>query len=221
MFGAALGNLIRGVPLNAEGYFFTAFWTTFMPGPNPGILDWYTVLMGIVGATILTVHGAHYLALKTDGKIYWRTHKIAEIGGWLVGPLTIGAIFAIPFVQPGLRHNYDSNAIGYVFPALAVAALGCMVYGRWKQMNLLAFLASSIYIGALLSSVAWGLFPNILIATQDPAFNLTIYNAATSPYSLQVGLMVRLNAGLVHGVDGDSWRYDFDCAWGSLSCLED
>jgi len=189
VFGAALGNLIRGVPLNAEGYFFTAFWTTFMPGPNPGILDWYTVLMGIVGATILTVHGAHYLALKTDGKIYWRTHKIAEIGGWLVGPLTIGAIFAIPFVQPGLRHNYDSNAIGYVFPALAVAALGCMVYGRWKQMNLLAFLASSIYIGALLSSVAWGLFPNILIATQDPAFNLTIYNAATSPYSLQVGLI--------------------------------
>jgi len=189
VFGAALGNLIRGVPLNAEGYFFTAFWTTFMTGPNPGILDWYTVLMGIVGATILTVHGAHYLAVKTQGEIYRRAHRIAEVGGWFVGPLTVVAILAIPIVQPALRHNYDANAVGYFFPALALAALVGMVWNRWKQMDFLAFLASSVYIGSLLSSVAWGLFPNILIATQDPAFNLTIYNASTSPYSMQVGLI--------------------------------
>ena len=189
VFGAALGNLIRGVPLNAEGYFFTAFWTTFAPGPNPGILDWYTVLMGIVGATILTVHGAHYLALKTDGEIYQRSHRLAEVGGWVVGPLTIGGILAIPIVQPTLHHNYLANSVGYIFPFLAFAALLSMVYARWRQKSGLAFLASSIYIGALLSSVAWGLFPNILIATQDPALNLTIYNASTSLYSMQVGLV--------------------------------
>ena len=64
-----------------------------------------------------------------------------------------------------------------------------MLYGRWKQLDVLAFFASSLYIGALLSSVAWGLFPNILIATKDPTLNLTIYNASTSPYSMQVGLV--------------------------------
>ena len=86
VFGAALGNLLRGVPLNADGYFFTAFWTNFSPGPNPGILDWYTVLMGVVGASILTLHGAHYLALKTEGEIFTRAQRIAGVAGWLVGP---------------------------------------------------------------------------------------------------------------------------------------
>ena len=198
VFGAALGNLIRGVPLNAEGYFFTAFWTTFSPGPNPGILDWYTVFMGIVGVVILAVHGGHYLALKTDGDISQRAHRVAEVGGWVVVPLTIVAILVIPFIQPGLRQNYDANAVGYLFPVLAAIALGSMVYGRWKQMNGLAFFASCVFIGSLLSSVAWGLFPNILIATQDPALNLTIYNASTSPYSMKVGLIwFSLGASLV------------------------
>jgi cytochrome d ubiquinol oxidase subunit II len=189
VFGAALGNLIRGVPLNGEGYFFTPFWTTFKPGPNPGILDWYTVLMGIVGAVILGVHGAHYLTLKTDGEISLRAHRVAEVGGWLVVPLTILAVAAIPLVQPALRQNYDANTWGYVFPTLALAALMGMLWYRRRQRDLLAFMASSIYIGSLLSSAVWGLFPNILIGTQDQAFSLTIYNASTSPYSMQVGLI--------------------------------
>ncbi len=189
VFGAALGNLIRGVPLNADGYFFTAFWTTFMTGPNPGILDWYTVLMGIVGAAILTVHGAHYLAVKTGGEIYRRAHQIAEVGGWVVGLLTVVAILAIPIVQPALRLNFDANSVGYVFPILALAAFVGMVWFRSRQMDLLAFFASSVFIGSLLSSAAWGFFPNILVATQDPANNLTIYNAATSAYSMEVGLI--------------------------------
>ena len=50
VFGAALGNLVRGVPLNEDGYFFTALWTTFRIGPQPGILDWYTILMGVLAA---------------------------------------------------------------------------------------------------------------------------------------------------------------------------
>ena len=123
VFGAALGNLIRGVPLNAEGYFFTAFWTTFTTGPNPGILDWYTVLMGIVGGSVLTVHGANYLTVKTQKEIRRRAHRIAEVGGWLVGPLTVVAILAIPIVQPALRLNFDANVVGYAFPALALASL--------------------------------------------------------------------------------------------------
>ena len=57
VFGAALGNLIRGVPLNAEGYFFVALWTDFIPGPEPGILDWFTLLLGLASAVILTLHG--------------------------------------------------------------------------------------------------------------------------------------------------------------------
>jgi len=68
-FGAAVGNVIRGVPLNSEGFFFEALWTDFRLSPYPGILDWYTVLIGVLALATLTVHGAHYIALKTEGDI--------------------------------------------------------------------------------------------------------------------------------------------------------
>src|SRR6266568_848500 len=68
-FGAAIGNVVRGVPLNADGYFFEALWTNFRVGTYPGILDWYTVLTGVLAMVTLTVHGAHYIALKTEGSI--------------------------------------------------------------------------------------------------------------------------------------------------------
>src|SRR5579872_3502315 len=65
-FGAALGNVIRGVPLNAEGTFFEPLWTNWLVGPTPGILDWYTVLAGLVAFVALTIHGANYMVLKTE-----------------------------------------------------------------------------------------------------------------------------------------------------------
>src|SRR5215813_6415039 len=68
-FGAALGNVVRGVPLTAEGYFFEPLWTNWMVGKENGILDWYTVLCGVVALVTLTIHGALYLANKTEGEL--------------------------------------------------------------------------------------------------------------------------------------------------------
>ncbi len=189
VFGAALGNLVRGVPLNEDGYFFTALWTTFRTGPQPGILDWYTILMGVLAAAILTVHGANYLAMKTEGDLYRRASRIAGLGGWLIVPLTLLGILAIPFVQPDMRHNYDAHPVGYALPMVAALALTSMIHLRRRQRDVAAFFASSIFILGLLSSVAWGLFPNMLIATTDPAYSLTVYNAAASPYGLRVGVV--------------------------------
>src|SRR5215813_3423591 len=68
-FGAALGNVIRGVPLGADGYFFEALWTNWRVGPQPGILDWYTVLAGVVALVALTVHGSLYITVKTEDDV--------------------------------------------------------------------------------------------------------------------------------------------------------
>jgi cytochrome bd ubiquinol oxidase subunit II len=67
-FGTAVGNVVRGVPLNSEGYFFEALWIDFMVGPEPGVLDWYTVLTGLLALATLTVHGANYLAIKNRSR---------------------------------------------------------------------------------------------------------------------------------------------------------
>ena len=88
-FGAAIGNVVRGVPLDANGYFFEPLWTNFRAGTNPGILDWYTVLIGVLALITLTVHGAHYIALKTEGELHQRSQRIASGAWWLLVLMTL------------------------------------------------------------------------------------------------------------------------------------
>src|SRR3984885_6540444 len=76
-FGAALGNVVRGVPLNASGDFFEPLWTNFKLGPRTGILDWYTILIGGMALVTLTAHGSYYIALKTDEDLGRRARGIA------------------------------------------------------------------------------------------------------------------------------------------------
>ncbi len=188
IFGAALGNLLRGVPLTQDGYFFTPLWTTFRPGAAPGILDWFTVLMGLAAAAVLTVHGARYLVLKTAGKLARRANDLARVGSYAVGALVGGVFAAIPFVQPALRRQYEVAPLGHVFPLIALLAwVGLIVFQRARREGA-AFAASSLLIAALLGSAVWGLYPHLLLATAEPAHSLTIHNAAASPYGLRVGL---------------------------------
>src|SRR5271154_7371455 len=72
IFGAALANVVRGVPLGADNYFFLPLWTNWRTGPNPGILDWYTVIGGAMALLALSLHGALYLAQKTVGDLEQR-----------------------------------------------------------------------------------------------------------------------------------------------------
>lgn len=188
VFGAALGNLIRGVPLNAEGYFFVALWTNFATGPEPGILDWFTVLMGLTSAAILALQGANYLALKTEGELYRRADSVGRLAGWATVGLTILAVIAVPFVQPNLRLNFAGHPIEYLVPLTGMLALGSTLYLRRRQCDMAAFLASSLFILAMLGTVAEGMYPQILVSTTDPALSLTIFNAATSSYGLSAGL---------------------------------
>ena len=187
VFGAALGNLIRGVPLNGEGYFFVALWTDFLPGRNPGILDWFTVLLGLTSMVLLTVHGATYLTMKTGGELVERVWSVAGRAGWLAAGLLCFVVAALPFVQPGLRDNYDDHPVGYTFPLVGLAGLVLLLLNLRRRQAGPAFMSSCVMIAGFLASVAWGMFPHLLIATTNPAHSLTAFNAAASPYGLRVG----------------------------------
>src|SRR5260370_16538521 len=67
VLGAALGNIVRGVPVDASGYFVGPLFTDFRPGRHPGVLDWYTVLLGLFALGVLAGHGANYPVWKTAG----------------------------------------------------------------------------------------------------------------------------------------------------------
>lgn len=189
VFGVALGNIVRGVPLGPDGYFFAALWTTFRPGPTPGILDWFTVLMGALSVAILAVHGANYLVVKTDGDVSARARRFAGIGEWVVLLLGIAATAVLPFVQPALWDSYVAHPFGSVLPLAAACVLLTAWYCRRSGRHGAVFLSWSLFIFLGLGSTAWGIFPNLLFATGDPSHSLTISNSAASSYGLHVGLV--------------------------------
>jgi len=199
-FGAALGNVVRGVPLNAQGYFFEALWTNFRLGPNTGILDWYTVIVGVAALATLVLHGALWLALKTDGPVHHRSASLARAIWWAVLVLTI-VLTVITFkVQPGVPANLVTHPWGYVFPALALSGLAGMAWFIRRHDDLKSFLASCTYIVGMLTSVVFGLYPLILPASTNPAFSLTIDNSKAGDYGLRIGLVWWLiGMGLVTG----------------------
>jgi len=188
-YGAALGNVVRGVPLNDHGYFFEALWTNFRLGPNAGILDWYTVIVGVAALVTLTLHGALWLAVKTEGPVHDRSASLARLAWWVVLVLTV-VLTAITFkVQPEVPANLASHPWGYIFPALALLGLAGMLWFMGKRDDLKSFLASCAYIVGMLTSVVFGLYPLVLPASTNPAYSLTVDNAKASDYGLRIGFV--------------------------------
>lgn len=188
-FGVAIGNVVRGVPLNSDGYFFAALWTDFRVGPQPGVLDWYTVLTGLLALAALAVHGAHYVILKTEGDIRDRALRIAALGWYALIALTLLSLVATFSVRPQVIDNYKNGFIGWSVPLIVAASLGAMFYFRKQGRDLAAFLSSSAYLVGMLVGAAYGLYPTLLPASTDPALSLTIFNTRTGDYSLRVGLI--------------------------------
>ncbi len=188
-FGAALGNVIRGVPLDAAGYFFEPLWTNFRLGPQPGILDWYTVMAGVVALVTLTAHGALYVTLKTEGELGQRARGIA-LAVWPVQLLlTVVSLAATWLVRPSIKENYLAYPAGFLIPLVVFASLAMMLRATRKGQELRAFLASCLYLTGMLVGAVFALYPVILPASTDPAYNLTIYNSAAGQHGLRVGLV--------------------------------
>jgi cytochrome bd ubiquinol oxidase subunit II len=187
-FGAALGNVVRGVPLDASGYFFEPLWTNFRLGDQTGILDWYTILVGVTALLALVMHGGLWVQFKTAGAVSERGRKIAGITWWGVLVLT-GILTAVTFaVQPQVVANFKTWPLGYILPLLAVAGLAGVPFELRRKNQLNAFFASCVYLLGMLTSVVFGVYPMVLPA-RDPMFALTVQNAKAADYGLKIGLI--------------------------------
>jgi len=188
-YGAALGNVIRGVPLQRDGYFFLPLWTNWDVGPQPGVLDWYTVISGVVALVALTMHGAHYIALKTSGDLNTRARRIAAALWPVLVIVTVVSLVATLAIRPVLLENYRNHPALMVIPVAVAASLAAMFGYRRKGRDFAAFLSSCVYLVFMLVGAAAAVYPNLLVSTTDPALNITVDNAHTGWYSLQVGLI--------------------------------
>jgi len=187
-YGAALGNVVRGVPLDASGYFFEPLWTNFLLGEKTGILDWYTILVGVLALAALVMHGSVWVHMKTTGAVSERATGVARRIWWGVVVLTI-LVSAVTFrVQGQVLANFVRWPWGAAFPLLAAAGAGAVKIQLAKRNEIGAFLASCAYLAGMLTSAVFGLYPMVLPA-RNPAYALTASGAKAGAYGLKIGLI--------------------------------
>jgi cytochrome bd ubiquinol oxidase subunit II len=167
VFGVALGNVVRGVPLNADGYFHL---------PLFEILNWYAVLIGVFGVVALATHGALFLAFRAPGVPAERARRWSRHLLWGEAALFVAMIAPTYAVREQMLTNLVDHPWRLVFPLLAASALvAVFVYRRRRRWGR-AFLASSGFIAGLLATAAAGLYPAMLPAREGQPHSLTIHN---------------------------------------------
>ncbi|HTM15913.1 MAG TPA: cytochrome d ubiquinol oxidase subunit II [Terracidiphilus sp.] len=187
-YGAALANVLRGVPLQADGYFFLPLWTNFQPGVHPGILDWYTVIGGLVALVALTLHGALWLSIKVSAELQSRACRL--INPLLLGLilLTVVSLIGTIAVRPVSLDNYHRYPVTFVVPFGVLAALAGVWWFNRNRQPVKAFLSSSVYLFFMLAGACWGVYPTLLPATTGTDRDITLSRAISGPHTLSVGL---------------------------------
>jgi cytochrome d ubiquinol oxidase subunit II len=188
-FGAALGNVVRGVPLQADGYFFSPLWTSFTPQDGTGILDWFTVLMGLVSFFTLTTHGANFIAVKTEGMLRQRARIFARWAWWGLTLTSTAALIAATSIRPGLWDNFAAYPWGTIFPLGGIVGVVGMYIFNKRNDDTKAFVSSAVFIAGMLATTAFGLFPIVLPSSTNPAYSLTVSTTLTHAYGLSVGII--------------------------------
>ena len=185
--GTALGNVVRGVPLDEHGVFFEPLWTDFRVGQHTGIIDWYTILAGVTAVVALAHHGALWLNARTGGAVRERANGLAPALG--ISVLVLLAILDLASFGARLdfRDALRARPWGLLFPALTVGGLIAALVLRRRGRAEAAYLCSCMALFAALGTAAVGIFPNILPA-RDPNHALQIYDATVSPDGLAAAL---------------------------------
>jgi cytochrome d ubiquinol oxidase subunit II len=187
-FGAALGNLLRGVPLSADGWFELPLFTDFSARPPVGILDWYTVSVGVFALAALIAHGGAFLVWKTDGSVRERSRRFARLALTVTAALwplvTIATIRVNEGFLPALAHR----PLAWVLAAAALAGLVSAFSGLARGRDRGAFLGSCAFLTGLSAATATCVFPVLLRATGDPALSMTAYNASGDPAGLRTAV---------------------------------
>ena len=184
LLGVALGNIARGIPLNQAGEVEI---TSILDLLNP-----FSLLVGLTAIAMVTMHGALYLNLKTEGMLQERVQRIVPLAMAAFGIFAAVTGAAVFLNEDPISDAYLGNPWRFVFPIAAAAVFaGAWVMFR-RRREALALALSGGVIALLLIAVGAGLYPNLLISTTDPAFNMTTANASSADNTLTILLIVAI-----------------------------
>jgi cytochrome d ubiquinol oxidase subunit II len=185
LFGAALGNLVRGMPIDPDGWFTLALFTDFSARPPVGILDWYTVLAGVFALLAIGGHGATFLAWKTDGPVQMRSRRFAA---WLYAAVAIVwpvATVLTGYINAPMLRALPSRPLAWL--SLLVAVVGLLLVGQGLRVRRdgQAFLGSCAFLAGMLAATAACVFPVMLRAIGSDDHSLTAYNSSVPVTTLE------------------------------------
>jgi cytochrome d ubiquinol oxidase subunit II len=187
--GAALGNVVRGVPLDAQGWFSLELFTDFLASDPVGILDWYTVLIGVFAAAALAGHGATFLALKTDGPVQARSRRFVTRFYGTVAILWPFVTLATWRVNGALFAAFPRRPLALLAALLAAGGLAAVFIGRRRGRDGQSFAGSCAFLLGLLGSAAAALYPVMLRSSGDPSLSLTATATAVPAAALRTALL--------------------------------
>lgn len=184
IMGVALGNIVTGVPLGADKEFIGTFWDMINP---------YTVGVGITTVALFMMHGAIYGVMKTEGELQ------KKIRGWVNNSIIFFVICYITITMatliyyPHMIEHFKEFPALFILAILNMLAIANIPREISKGKEFFAFLSSCAAIAALLALFAFGIFPNVVYASNNPEYSLTIYNAASSQKTLKIILIIALS----------------------------
>ncbi len=177
LWGVAFANIVHGVPLNKDHQFTGNLLTLLHP---------YALLGGLVTLTLFALHGALFLALKTDGGVRVAARALATKLG--VVAVVLAAVFLL------ITQVDSGRAVTNVTAALAAVALLAALWANLKGREGWAFAGTGVVLLLAVGTLFGDLWPNVLPSTTNAAFSLTVHNASSSPYTLGVMSWVALFA---------------------------
>ncbi|HEY7856508.1 MAG TPA: cytochrome d ubiquinol oxidase subunit II, partial [Terriglobales bacterium] len=181
LLGVALGNVVRGVPLESDGFFLGSF--TIMLNP-------YAMLTGLLSLVILAWHGLHLIRIKSDGEHAERARRWSSGFWWAAATLAIVATAATLNLRANVSANFRAHPAAWIFPLLALAGFAA----SWRASERRSFAGSTLVILGLLGAAAMTLYPVLLPSTVSAAYSLTIANSASGTHGLLVAWLANVSA---------------------------
>ena len=184
LYGVAVGNILRGIPLAEDGTFTGSFL---------GLLNPYALLVGLVSLAVFTMHGAAYMCLKVDGE-----HR-ERMSGWIKKSwVAFALLFALATAYSAVEapHLFTNGFRNFVlwlaFVALLIVSVTTVPFAVRAARYGKAFLATTGTIVSMIALAAVGLFPRMVPSSTDLAYSLTIHNASSTNRTLAVMLVITL-----------------------------
>jgi cytochrome d ubiquinol oxidase subunit II len=197
LFGVALGNVMRGLPLGDDWSFTGTFFTLLNP---------YALLIGLVGFAMLITHGALYIVLKTDGGLAARARRWAQASWWFYTLLFLIATLATALTQPHLLENYLRFPLLWLLPIAVLTVIVLTGVFNNRGQFAMAFAFSALSVIGCMSLITASLFPRIVPALGRPEMSLTVGNASSSQLTLLTMLILAL-IGMPLVIGYTVWAY--------------